>query len=308
MILLLEKIRIRNEKARDAKRNKTLFKKRERKKKNKINKEDNLKPKVSYVKINGQLKKIFIDEEQIEVVEKCANEISQLIEMGSENFNFQKFLNQLNKCDPEKYMNRVKPYFFDEDTNEKLDPEPFILFKNDNKRIYNKKNDEEDENDISLKLKTLFGLNKNVDERQRELFNNRKKTIVYNYVLVNTNVTGESFGEMIYEKNRQDMIIPRIATVISKENCHFATLKKELYNKLLKEFNENNLYRQFLFLYSLDIFKDCNQNKFMKNMSFFIKRTIRANEILFNQDDNLGDNRSIFSLQVVLLFLIVICQ
>ena len=294
VILLLEKIRIRNEKARDAKRNKTLFKKRERKKKNKINKEDNLKPKVSYVKINGQLKKIFIDEEQIEVVEKCANEISQLIEMGSENFNFQKFLNQLNKCDPEKYMNRVKPYFFDEDANEKLDPEPFILFKNDNKRIYNKKNDEEDENDISLKLKTLFGLNKDVDERQREPPNNRKKTIVYNYVLVNTNVTGESFGEMIYEKNRQDMIIPRIATVISKENCHFATLKKELYNKLLKEFNENNLYRQFLFLYSLDIFKDCNQNKFMKNMSFFIKRTIRANEILFNQDDNLGDNRSIY--------------
>ena len=32
----------------------------------------------------------------------------------------------------------------------------------------------------------------------------------------------------------------------------------------------------------------------MKNMSFFIKRTIRANEILFNQDDDLGDDRSLY--------------
>ena len=32
----------------------------------------------------------------------------------------------------------------------------------------------------------------------------------------------------------------------------------------------------------------------MKNMSFFIKRTIKANEVLFNQDDDLGDDRSLY--------------
>jgi len=34
-------------------------------------------------------------------------------------------------------------------------------------------------------------------KEKMELFNNRKKTIVYNYVLVNSNSTGESFGEFI---------------------------------------------------------------------------------------------------------------
>ena len=298
VILLLEKIRIRNEKARDAKRNKTsIRKKKENKKNKKPNNEDNLKPNVTYVKLNGQLKKIFVNDDQIEVVEKCANEISQLIDMGSEEFNFQKFLNQLNRCNPEKYINRVMPCFFDEDTNEKLDPEQFILSKSQNNKNLDTDNAVKDENDVTSKLKKLFGFKKDANDKRMELFRNRKKTIVYNYVMVNSLSSGESFGDIIYETNKQDVISPRISTIISKENCHFATLKKDLYNKILKEFNENNLYLQFLFLYSLDIFKDCNKNIFMRNMSFFIKRTIRANEILFNQDDDLGDDRSIFFIE-----------
>ena len=292
VILLLEKIRIRNEKARDAKRNKALKKKKKEKKKK--NNEENLKPNVGYVKLNGQMKKIFLNEDQIEVVEKCANEISQLVEMGSEDFNFQKFLNQLNRVEPEKYISRVRPQFFDEDTNEMLDPQLFILSKSEKNQELNKENVEEEEDDTNSKLKALFGPKKNIDKKKMELYSNRVKTIVYNYVLVNSKSTGETFGEIIYESNKQEELMPRIATIISKENCHFASLKKDLYNRILKEFNENHLYHQFLFLYSLDLFKDCNKHSFMKNMSFFIKRTIRANEILFYQDDNLGDSRSLF--------------
>ena len=295
VILLLEKIRIRNEKARDAQKNKALMKKKKenKKNKNKANAEDNLKPKVGYVKLNGQMKKIFMNEEQIEVVEKCASEISQLIEMKSEEFNHQKYINQLNRCDPEKYINRVKPLFFDEDTNDILDPEQFIISKSEKNVNITKVKTEEDENDIFYKLRNLFGYKKSVDEKQIELFSNRKKTIVYNYVLVNSSSTGETFGEIIYEA-KNEKITPRIATIITKENCQLASLKKDLYNKILKEFNENNLHQQFLFLYTLDIFKDCNKNNFMKNMSFFIKKTIKANEILFNQDDNFGEDRSIY--------------
>ena len=240
------------------------------------------------------MRKIFMNEDQIEVVEKCANEISQLAEMFGEDFNFQKYLNTLNRCEPDKYINRVKPHFFDEDTNEKLDPELFILTKSQKNQNLKKADVVEDEDDIFYKLKNLFGYKKNADRRKMELFNNRKKTIVYNYVLVNSNSTGESFGEFIYESAKYDEINPRIATVITKEICQLATLKREFYNKILKEFNENNLHQQFLFLYSIDLFKDCNKNNLMKNMSFFIKRTIRANEILFNQDDNLGDDRSLY--------------
>ena len=296
VILLLEKIRIRNEKARDAKKNKALTKKEKKNKKNKhkANTEENLKPSIGYVKLNGQMKKIFMNDEQIEVVEKCASEISQLIEMKSEDFNFQKYVHQLNRCEPEKYINRVKPHFFDEDINDVLDPEPFILSKNEQNEKLPKVNIEEDEDDIFYKLRNLFGYKKSVDNRQKELFNNRKKTVVYNYVLVNSNSTGDTFGDIIYEISKFEEVNPRIATVISKENCHLATLKRSLYNKILREFNENNLHHQFLFLYSLDIFKDCNKNTFMKNMSFFIKRTVRSNEILFNQDDNFGEDRSIY--------------
>ena len=37
----------------------------------------------------------------------------------------------------------------------------------------------------------------------------------------------------------------------------------------------------------------------MKNMPFFIKRTIQANEILFNQDDNFGEDLSIYLIKTI---------
>ena len=297
VILLLEKIRIRNEKARDAKKMKALNKKKkENKKKKKSDSEEDVKPNVAYVKLNGQLKKIFMNEDQIEVVEKCASEISQLMEMKNEDFNYQKYLKQLNRCEPEKYINRVKPIFFDEDTNDILDPEQFIVSKSEKKETKEKKKkveDDDEENDTFMKLKSLFGDTTTVDDKKTELFANRKKMVVYNYVLVNSNTVGETFGEIIYE-GKHEKVNPRIGTIIAKENCHLASLKKNFYSTILKEFNKNNLHHQFLFLYSLDVFKDCNKNTFMKNMSFFIKRTIRTNEVLFSQDDNLGEDRSIY--------------
>jgi len=81
-------------------RNKQKKKKKNKKNKHKANTEENLKPSIGYVKLNGQMKKIFMNDEQIEVVEKCASEISQLIEMKSEDFNFQKYVHQLNRCEP----------------------------------------------------------------------------------------------------------------------------------------------------------------------------------------------------------------
>ena len=296
VILLLEKIRIRNEKARDAKKLKALNKKKKETKKKQKTNEENIKPNVAYVKLNGQLKKIFVNDDQIEVVEKCASEISQLMEMKNEEFNYQKYLKQLNRCDPEKYINRVKPIFFNEDTNDILDPKQFIVSKSEKEETKEKKKEEEDEdeeNDTAIKLRSLFGDTKEVDNKKTELFINRKKMVVYNYVLVNSASPGDTFGEIIYE-GKYDKVNPRVATVITKENCHLASLKKNFYGIILKEFNKNNLHHQFLFLYSLDIFKDCNKNTFMKNMSFFIKRTIQANEILFNQDDNFGEDRSIY--------------
>ena len=225
------------------------------------------------------------------------------MEILNEEFNLKNYVAQLNKCNSETYLNRVEPYFYDEETNQKLDSKDFILSKNkdedkmieDNYTESNKNN-----NDISFKIYNFFNQNKNnnKNEKKNELFINRRKTIVYHYVLVNTLYSGEAFGEISNESIRKVENNQRIATIITREDSHFASLKKLKYNKILKEINENILHQQLAFLFSLDLFKDCNKNNFMKNyISFFIKRTYRANEIVFNQDDDLGEDRSIYFIQ-----------
>ena len=317
VIILLEKIRIRNERAREAVKNRGLTeRKKDENKKNKKNKNKNnsndrtfhiTKPSIGYSKLDGQLKKIFMNDEQIEVIEKCSTEISQLVEILSKEFNMRKYLNELNRCNSQKYLNRVEPYFYDEDTNKKLDSKLFILSRNNDDTNSNKeKNNNEkesniDTNDIKYKLRNLFKKkSRNKNKKKNELFINRKKTIVYHYVLVNTICSGETFGEISNEpiKKDQSHSNQRIATIITRENCHLASLKKSLYNKILKEIHENNLHQQLTFLFSLDLFKNCNKNNFMKNyMSFFIKKNFRVNEIVFKQDEDLGEDRSIYFIE-----------
>ena len=310
VIILLEKIRMRNERAREAAKNKglsaTII---ENKNKNNDNDNDNNSqpikstPTVGYTKLDGQLKKIFMNDEQIEVIEKCSNEITQLIEILSKDFNMRKFLNELNRCNSQNYLTRIEPIFFDEDTNEKLDSKLFIISRNqENIELENiqKKRKAIYKDDIRYKLKNLFNeTNKmNKKKKKNELFNNRKKTIVYHYVLVNTLYSGESFGEISNEAIKKNDSNQRISTIITRENSHLASLKRSLYNKILKQINENNLHQQLTFLFSLEIFKNCNKNNFMKNyINFFIKKTFRSNEIVFNQDDDLGEDRSIYFIE-----------
>ena len=314
VIILLEKIRMRNERLREASKNGWSTKKNKNKKKNKNNKNNNeengfqpIKQNIGYAKLDGQLKKIFMNDEQIEVAEKCANEVSQIIEILGENFNMRKYLNELNRCNSEKYLMRIEPYFFDEDTNEKLDSKLFIISQNADNPQKENKNEEKliDTDDIRIKLQNLFykGKKNNKNKMKNSFFANRKKTIVCHYVLVNTLCSGEGFGEMSNESikrssKKDDKINLRIATIIPRENSHLASLKKFQYNKILKEINENNLYQQLTFLFSLDIFKECNKNNFMKNyINFFIKKVYRANEIVFSQEEDLGEDRSIYFIE-----------
>ena len=308
VIILLEKIRMRNERVREAAKNggSTEKKKKKMKKQIKNNNEENnfktAKPTIGYTKLDGQLKKIFMNDDQIEVIEKCTTEISQLIEILSEDFNMRKYLFELNRCNSEKYLSRVEPYFFDEDNNKKLDSKLFIVSRNQDNLNKGKETKKEANgiNDIRIKLQNIFNKNKNTNKNKRknELFNNRKKTIVYHYVLVNTIYTGDTFGETSNDSVKKNVPNQRLATIITKENSHLASLKRSLYNKILKEINENNLHQQLAFLFSLSLFKDCNKNNFMKNyINFFIKKTFRANEIVFNQDEDLGEDRSIYFIE-----------
>ena len=91
-----------------------------------------------------------MNDEQIEVIEKCSTEISQLVEILSKEFNMRKYLNELNRCNSQKYLNRVEPYFYDEDTNKKLDSKLFILSRNNDDTNSNK---EKNNNDVLKKKK-----------------------------------------------------------------------------------------------------------------------------------------------------------
>ena len=102
-IILLEKIRIRNEKIKEYQKNSIeviTLKKEENKNNKKIknNMEENqpVKPSYGYSKLDGQLKKIFIKEEHVEIVEKCSKEIYQIMEILNEKFNIKNYMAQLN--------------------------------------------------------------------------------------------------------------------------------------------------------------------------------------------------------------------
>lgn len=52
---------------------------------------------------------------------------------------------------------------------------------------------------------------------------------------------GSSFGELALLENK-----PRAATVICKENCHFATLEKQYFDEILSNFDCLNFKEFFL--------------------------------------------------------------
>ena len=79
-----------------------------------------------------------------------------------------------------------------------------------------------------MKLRSLFGNTKEIDNRKAELFINRKKIVLYNCVLINSASKGDTLGEIICD-GKYDKVNSRVGTVITEENCHLDTLKKNFY-------------------------------------------------------------------------------
>lgn len=72
----------------------------------------------------------------------------------------------------------------------------------------------------------------NIPKVIEEIATDGKKTQKTEMVLTNVKTlgSGDAFGELALMENR-----PRAATIICKENCHFAVLEKTPFNRILSK-------------------------------------------------------------------------
>ena len=123
----------------------------------------------------------------------------------------------------------------------------------------------------------------------------RKNAKVFSYIIVNNYYTGDKFGDIMNDSQKNDLIYFNGCTIITSKNCDFGTLNKEEYKICLKDISEKVRKKKLKFLLSLDIFKNFNQNVFTKKFSsYFKKRMISNREILFNEGDEPLENRTIY--------------
>lgn len=97
---------------------------------------------------------------------------------------------------------------------------------------------------------------------------------------VNTLNTGASFGELALLSNK-----PRAATIICKEDCHFAVLEKDDFRRILKSAEEKKLLEEMNFFASLYIFKNWNFNLVKMLYVNTQTKSFRLNEFVYEEDE-----------------------
>ena len=123
----------------------------------------------------------------------------------------------------------------------------------------------------------------------------RKNAKVFSYIIVNSYHTGDKFGDIMNDSQKNDLIYFNGCTMITSKNSDFGTLNKEEYKICLKDISEKVRKKKLKFLLNLEIFKNFNQNVFTKKFSsYFKKRMISNREILFNEGDEPLENRTIY--------------
>lgn len=105
---------------------------------------------------------------------------------------------------------------------------------------------------------------------------------VFMYYEINQLTDGSIFGELaLSDPNNK-----RTATVITKEDCYFGTLVKQVYDQSLKAAQEKLRLRNVLFFTRGPIFKGISNNIFLSKFFYtFSKKTYRNGDILFKKGE-----------------------
>ena len=91
---------------------------------------------------------------------------------------------------------------------------------------------------------------------------------------------GASFGELALIHLK-----PRAATIICKEDCYFATLDRQGYDKVLKRIHQNQLNANVKFLQSIPFFARWTKVSVAKFSYLFEKLSFKRNQIVYKEGD-----------------------
>ena len=105
---------------------------------------------------------------------------------------------------------------------------------------------------------------------------------VFTYYKINQLFDGHIFGELaLSDPNNK-----RSATIITKEDCYFGTLVKQVYDLSLRAAQEKLRLRNILFFTRGPIFKGINNNIFLNKFFYtFSKNTYRKGDIIFKKGE-----------------------
>ena len=114
------------------------------------------------------------------------------------------------------------------------------------------------------------------------IFEEKINLITYVYYEINHLDEGNIFGELALS----DPLSKRSATVITKNNCYFASINKEIYDLSLKVAQEKMRLRNVLFFTRGPIFKGLSTNIFLNNFFYrFKKNFYKKGDILFRKGE-----------------------
>lgn len=91
---------------------------------------------------------------------------------------------------------------------------------------------------------------------------------------------GKSFGELALIKNR-----PRAATITCIEDCHFAVMSKNDYEKVLQKIELKKMQKIIDFLHQLPFFKVWTKTSLSKLHYSFEERQFIRNQVVYREGD-----------------------
>lgn len=91
---------------------------------------------------------------------------------------------------------------------------------------------------------------------------------------------GKSFGELALIKNQ-----PRAATIQCLEDCYFAVIQKDDYEKVLQKIEQKKISKMIDFLHSLPQFRVFTRTSLAKIQYSFENKNFIRNQVVYREGD-----------------------
>lgn len=123
--------------------------------------------------------------------------------------------------------------------------------------------------------------------------NNCKLVTLFQYYFITSKGKGESFGEMMCDKNYRNDNHKHYATIITSKQCKFCSLSRNQYNLMLKDIYEKGRIEKINFLNEVGVFNSAKSFVSKNFSTYFLRRVLKRKEYLFEEDESCEDNHMI---------------